>query len=49
MDKMFKIKSGAIVKIVPEGSLKWYLSSNWKLLGEVKNENKTNTKRTASK
>lgn len=49
MDKLFKIKSGAIIKIVPQGSLEWYLMANWKLLGEVKNENKTNTKRTTSK
>ena len=48
MEKMYKIKSGAVIKIVPEGSLQWYLMANWKVLGEVKND-KTNTKKNARK
>ena len=47
MDKMYKVKCGAIVKIVPEGSLKWYIQANWKVLGEV--NDKTNTKKNARK
>lgn len=46
MDKMYKVKMGAIVKIVPEGALKWYIQANWKVLGEV---NATNTKKNARK
>ena len=30
MDKMYKVKMGAIVKIVPAGALKWYIQANWK-------------------
>ena len=48
MEKMYKIKSGAVIKIVPEGSLQWYVMANWKVLGEVKND-KTNTKKNATK
>ena len=48
MDKMYKVKCGAIVKIVPSGALKWYIQANWKVLGEVKND-KTNTKKNATK
>lgn len=47
MEKMYKIKSGAVIKIVPEGSLQWYLMANWKVLGEIKNE--TNSKKNARK
>lgn len=48
MDKMYKVKIGAVIKIVPEGALEWYLKANYKNLGEVKND-KTNTKKNASK
>jgi hypothetical protein len=47
MDKMYKVKMGAIVKIVPSGALKWYIQANWKVLGEV--NDKTNTKKNARK
>ena len=47
MGKMYKVKIGAVVKTVPEGSLKWYIRANWKVLGEV--NDKTNTKKNASK
>ena len=47
MDKMYKVKMGAIIKIVPEGALKWYIQANWKVLGEIKNE--TNSKKNARK
>lgn len=48
MEKMYKIKSGAIIKKVPEGSLQWYVMANWKVLGEIEND-KTNTKKNATK
>lgn len=35
MDKMYRIKHGAIIKVVPEGSLKWYKLAGLKVLGEV--------------
>lgn len=44
---MFKVKIGAIVKIVPAGSLIWYKLSGANILGEVKNE--TNTKKNVAK
>jgi len=47
MDKMYKVKCGAIIKKVPEGALKWYIQANWKVLGEV--NDKTNTKKNARK
>lgn len=47
MDKMYKVKMGAIVKIVPAGALNWYIQANWKVLGEV--NDKTNTKKNARK
>ena len=47
MDKMYKVKMGAIVKIVPSGALKWYIQASWKVLGEIKNE--TNSKKNARK
>ena len=47
MDKMYKVKMGAIVKIVPRGALKWYIQASWKVLGEV--NDKTNTKKNARK
>lgn len=50
MDKMYKVKIGAIIKKVPEGSLKWYLAARYKNLGEVKKkDDKTNTKKNATK
>lgn len=48
MDKMYKVKIGAIVKIVPAGSLVWYELSGANILGEVKND-KANTKKNATK
>lgn len=46
MEKMFQIKCGAIIKVVPENTLKYYVK--WKVLKEVNND-KTNTKKNASK
>lgn len=40
---------GAIKRKVPESSLKWYLKAGWKVLEETKVENKTDTKKDASK
>ena len=46
MDKMHKVKSGAIIKVVPTGSLKWYLMAGWK---ELKNgKRKADSKKTTS-
>ncbi len=39
---MVKVKIGAIIKEVPEGSLKWYLMAGWKV---SENESKTNIKK----
>ena len=41
MDKMFKVKIGAIVREVPEGALKWYIMAGWKVV----NNGKTNKKK----
>ena len=46
-DKMYRVKMGAIIKIVPSGSLKWYIQANWKVLGEY--NDKTNSKKNARK
>ena len=46
MDKMYKVKLGDIVKVVPSGALKWYIQAGWKVLGDV---NATNSKKTTSK
>ena len=46
MDKIYRVKCGAIVKTVPEGSLKWYLMAGWKIM-EAKRE--SNSKKNASK
>ena len=44
-DKLFKVKSGAIVREVPQGALKWYLMAGWKVL-EEKKSGKSNSKKT---
>lgn len=49
MGKFYKVKSGAIIKVVPEGSLKWYLAARYTNLGEVVRDDKTNTKKNAPK
>lgn len=49
MEKMFKVKSGAIIKIVPENTLQWYILARYKILGEVTKNDKTNTKKNVSK
>ena len=41
MDKMYKVRSGAIRKEVPEGSLKWYIMTGWRVI----EDDKTNTKK----
>jgi hypothetical protein len=47
MEKMFQIKCGAIIKVVPENTLKYYVK--WKVLKEVVKNDKTDTKKNASK
>lgn len=47
--KKYKVKSGAIIKIVPAGSLNWYIAAKWNILGEVKSETKKATKKKESK
>ena len=49
MDKMYKVKMGAIVKKVPAGALKWYIQASWKVLKEVVKNDKANTKKNARK
>ena len=51
MDKLYKVKSGAIIKVVPEGSLKWYIMAGWKVLKEKKKsgKSKANSKKSTSK
>lgn len=48
---MVKVKSGAIIKDVPRGSLKWYKKAGWKILPKEKGgkKNATNTKKNAKK
>jgi hypothetical protein len=41
MDKFYKVRSGAIRKEVPQGSLKWYLMAGWRVI----EDDKTNTKK----
>lgn len=50
---MIKVKCGAIIKEITEGSLKYYKMAGWKILEEIKDNNleenkndKTNTKKT---
>lgn len=50
MKDFVKVKCGAITKIVPKGSLKWYLAARYRIVeDEVKNETKTNTTKTTTK
>lgn len=52
MDKMYKIKRKKEVKKVPEGSLKWYLKSGFKIVKEKKKkakDDKTNSEETITK
>lgn len=44
MEKKYKVRKGAIEKIVPEGSIKWYIMTRWK----VEEIGKTNTKKTTN-
>lgn len=48
MEKIYIVKSGAIIKEVPFGSLQWYEAAGWKVLREKKVD-KTNSKKTTSK
>ena len=45
MEKMYKVKIGAIIREVPEGALKWYLMAGWKVL-EDKKIGKANSEKT---
>ncbi len=49
MDKMYKVKSGAIMKVIPEGSLEWYKKARYKIFGEVKKDDKADSKKNARK
>lgn len=37
---MKKVKMGAIIKEVPEGSLKWYLMAGWRVIENGKTNSK---------
>jgi len=47
MDKMYKVKMGAITEIVPEGALYWYIIAGWKILEDDKDD-KTNSKKAST-
>jgi hypothetical protein len=36
MDKMYKVKSGANMKVIPEGSLEWYKKARYKIFGRLR-------------
>ncbi len=40
---MIKVKKGAITKLVPKGSIEWYIAAKWVIIDE------TNTKKTTTK
>jgi len=45
MDKMYKVRMGAIEETIPEGALYWYIVAGWKIVEDDKND-KTNSKKT---
>lgn len=48
MDKYVRVKSGAVVRVIPIGALEWYLAAKWRVL-EDEHKSKSNTKKTTSK
>lgn len=40
---MIKVKMGAIIRQIPEGSLKWYKLAGWRVIEDVKTNSKKKT------